>query len=62
MLKFVKHHLSGIADIEIYPLISLGIFFLFFVGMLIYVFKSDKHTIARISNLPLDDEKSYDHE
>jgi cytochrome c oxidase cbb3-type subunit 4 len=62
MLKFIKHHMAGIADVEIYPLISLGIFFLFFVGMMIYVIKSDKTHIARLSNLPLDDEKSNHYE
>lgn len=62
MLKFIKHHMASIADIEIYPLISLSIFFLFFVGLTIYVIKSDKNHIARISNLPLEDEKLNAHE
>ncbi|MCH8554538.1 MAG: CcoQ/FixQ family Cbb3-type cytochrome c oxidase assembly chaperone [Schleiferiaceae bacterium] len=55
MLKFIKHHMATIADIEIYPLISLAIFFLFFVGLIVYVILSDKKTIAYISNLPLED-------
>ena len=47
--------MATIADIEIYPLISLAIFFLFFVGLIVYVILSDKKTIAYISNLPLED-------
>lgn len=62
MLKFIKHHMAGIADIEIYPLISLAIFFLFFVGLTFYVIKSDKKHIERISNLPLEDDNLNAHE
>ena len=31
MLKFIKHNMETISGIEIYPIISLLIFFLFFV-------------------------------
>lgn len=54
MLKFIKHHMESIAGIEIFPLISLVIFFVFFVGLLVYVFTADKQKINEISRLPLD--------
>lgn len=53
MMKFVKHHLESIAGIEIYPLISLCIFFLFFVGLLVYVSKMNKKHIQTMEALPL---------
>lgn len=55
MLKFVKHHLTNITGIEIYPLISFGIFFVFFVGLLAYVFMERKEYINKMKNMPLDD-------
>lgn len=54
MLKFIKNHMDTIGGIEIYPLISFVIFFLFFTGLLIYVMKVDKKTIKKLSNIPLD--------
>ena len=54
MLKFIKHHMETIVGIEIFPLISLVIFFVFFVGLFIYVAKTDKKQINEISRLPLD--------
>lgn len=55
MLKFIKHHLSTIDGIEIYPLISFGIFFLFFVLLFIYVFMGKKDRFEEVSLLPLTD-------
>lgn len=55
MLKFVKSHLSSIGHIEIYPIISFLIFFLFFCVMLLWVIKSDKKFIKKMQNLPLED-------
>ena len=55
MLKFVKSHLSSIGHIEIYPIISFLIFFLFFCVMLLWVMKSDKKFINKMQNLPLED-------
>lgn len=57
MLKFIKHHMEGIVGIEIFPLISLVIFFTFFVGLFIYVARADKKKIQELANLPLDQEE-----
>ena len=56
MLKFIKHHLDTISGVEIYPIISLVLFFTIFVIMLVYVFKIPKKNIEEVSNLPLDNE------
>lgn len=54
MLKFIKHHLTGIDGIEIYPIISLLIFFIFFVVLFAWVFTAKKDYIKEVSQLPLE--------
>ena len=54
MLKFAKNYMVSITGIEIYPLISLLIFFTFFVGLFWWVFTAKKEYISTVSNLPLD--------
>lgn len=56
MLKFVKHHMETIVGIDIYPLISLAIFFLFFTGLIIWVMRSDKQYIDESAAMPLDED------
>ena len=58
MLKYVKNHLETITGIEIYPLISLVIFFTFFVVLLWWVFTAKKEYITKVSNIPLDNPKN----
>jgi cytochrome c oxidase cbb3-type subunit IV len=54
-----KNVLQSIQGIEIYPLISLVIFALFFIGLIIWLFKIDKSYIKEMEILPLDlDEKA----
>lgn len=53
----VKHYLETIIGIEIFPLISLVIFTVFFAAILVYVIKMDKERVKEVSNLPLDPEK-----
>lgn len=55
MLKFVKNHLETITGIEIYPLISLVIFFSFFVTLFWWVFTAKKEYINTVSKIPLDE-------
>ena len=62
MFKFIKQYAETMDGINIYPIISLIIFFLFFVGLLYYVRKMDKSKIEKIKSLPLDledDHNSY---
>ena len=56
MLKFVKNHMESITGIEIYPLISLLIFFIFFVVLFYWVITAKKDYITTVSNLPLDNQ------
>ncbi|GAL85917.1 hypothetical protein MYP_3146 [Sporocytophaga myxococcoides] len=55
MLKFVKYHMASITDIEIFPIISFVIFFLFFLGVLMLVFRSDKKLMSKMEQMPLED-------
>lgn len=54
MLKYIKQHLASISGIEIYPIISFVIFFLFFLTAAWLILKADKEHITKMSNLPLD--------
>jgi hypothetical protein len=58
MFKFVKQYAESIDGINIYPMISLVIFFLFFVVLLYYVKKMDKAKVNEISRIPLDGEET----
>jgi len=57
-MKLIKHHLETITGIEIFPLISFVIFFLFFTGLFIYVYRMDKSKIKEITNIPLDSKET----
>ncbi|NND76638.1 MAG: CcoQ/FixQ family Cbb3-type cytochrome c oxidase assembly chaperone [Flavobacteriales bacterium] len=52
-MKFIKEHLASIDGIEIYPIISLSIFVLFFTGLIYWVWKMDKKNIKEVSDYPL---------
>jgi len=58
MLKFVKHYMEDIAGIEIYPIISLFIFFIFFVVLFWWVITAKKDYIKTVSNLPFDNQNN----
>ena len=55
MFEQIKHNMETISGIEIYPIISLLIFFLFFVGLGVWVFSYSKEKIQEMSNIPLDE-------
>lgn len=67
MLKFIKQNMETIMGIEIFPIISLAIFFLFFTGLLIWVFTTKKQYVDYMEKLPLEDDnemtmsKSFSH-
>ncbi|HAX15777.1 cbb3-type cytochrome c oxidase subunit 3 [Leeuwenhoekiella palythoae] len=61
MLKFVKQNLENIDGVSIYPIISLLIFFLFFVALFIWVFTAKKEHINEVSNIPLDEQLKSEH-
>jgi cytochrome c oxidase cbb3-type subunit IV len=57
MFKFIKQYAEKIDNAQVYPLISLFIFFLFFVVLLLMVKEMGKERIKELSNIPLDKEE-----
>jgi len=58
MFKFIKQYAEKMDHVAIYPIISLFIFFLFFVVLLVFVQKMDKQRIIELSNIPLDTDET----
>lgn len=54
MLKFVKGNLENIDQVQIYPIISLLIFFIFFMALFYWVITAKKEFIKEVSNIPLE--------
>ena len=54
MLRFIKHNLTTIDGVDIYPLLSLLIFTIFFLVVLFRVIKMKKDEVAELSNLAVD--------
>ena len=52
-MKF-RHYLETITGVDVYPMISLLIFFTFFAGLAIWAVKANKQYISKVKNLPLD--------
>ncbi len=50
----IRNLLQSIEGVEIYPLISLIVFIIFFVVILVWMFKIDKNYIKEMEQLPLD--------
>ncbi|MGC8750581.1 CcoQ/FixQ family Cbb3-type cytochrome c oxidase assembly chaperone [Hydrotalea sp.] len=55
-MKFINY-LEKILGVDVYALTSLLIFFLFFVGVALWVWKADKKTMQEISNIPLEESR-----
>ena len=54
MMKFIRNHADKIENINIFPMIGLMIFVVFFILMLVYVKKMSRDELNELSNLPLD--------
>lgn len=54
MLKFIRQYADKIEGIEIYPVISLLIFVLFFLAVLVYVKRMKQSSVDEMKQLPLD--------
>lgn len=50
MFKYYFEQVNGVA---VWPIISLSIFFTFFVLLLIYVLRADKGFISKMAAMPL---------
>lgn len=52
-MKF-RHYLETITGVDVYPMISLLLFFAFFTALAIWALKANKQYISDSKNLPLD--------
>jgi cytochrome c oxidase cbb3-type subunit 4 len=50
----IRNLLQSIEGVEIYPLISLVVFIIFFLVILVWMFRIDKNYIKEMEQLPLD--------
>lgn len=59
-MKFINY-LKSIAGVDVFPMISLLIFFVFFLLLLWYVFATDRKEILSLKNIPLENEDNTPH-
>jgi cytochrome c oxidase cbb3-type subunit 4 len=50
----IKDYLQNINGVEIYPIISLIVFVIFFAAIIIWLVKVDKKYINKMENLPFE--------
>lgn len=50
----IRNYLQSIEGVEIYPLISLALFVVFFVAVFVWILKIDKNYIRQMKELPLE--------
>ena len=53
-----KHYFELIENVSVWPIVSLTIFFGFFLILILWLFKVDKKYIRKMKNLPLDDDSN----
>jgi cytochrome c oxidase cbb3-type subunit 4 len=58
MLRFIKHSLTTIDGVSIFPLISLLIFVLFFIVISVMVWKMNKEEITELENIPFENKEN----
>jgi cytochrome c oxidase cbb3-type subunit IV len=61
MLKYIKGHMASIDGIELYPIISLIIFFTFFSLVIWSQIRANKAIIAEVERYPLDETENQEH-
>jgi hypothetical protein len=52
-----ENYLSSIEGVGIYPIISLLIFFIFFVALAIWAIRADKNYLKKMQDLPFESNK-----
>ncbi len=57
MFKFIKQYAETITNANIYPLVSLLIFFVFFVVLLVWVKRMKKEKVNELANIPFEKEE-----
>lgn len=58
-MKFINY-LESIAGIEIYPMISLSVFFVFFLALTIWALTVNKEHIDEMKHIPFEKSNSND--
>ncbi|MFY0591109.1 cytochrome C oxidase Cbb3 [Roseivirga sp.] len=58
-----KYYFEQVENVAIWPIISLAIFFVFFIGLSIYVYKMNRDHIKHMEKMPLakDEENPISH-
>jgi hypothetical protein len=54
MFKFIKQYAETIVGIEVYPLVSMLIFALFFLAVTVYVIMLRKGYVKEMEQMPLE--------
>lgn len=57
-----KYYFEQVHNVEVWPIISLVIFFAFFVGLVAYVWRMRKDYVKHMGDLPLSDDSLNDFE
>ncbi len=56
MMKNIKYYLENESGVDFYGLFSLLVFFIFFTGLLIYVYRMKKSDVDEVSRIPLQED------
>lgn len=57
MFKFIKQYAETMNNVNIYPIISLFIFLIFFVVLLVWVKRMRKEQVKELANLPFENDE-----
>ena len=60
MLRFIKHNLTGIDGVALYPILSLLIFIMFFIIVIVYVVRMERTRIEELSAAPIEEDTIVD--
>ena len=55
MLKFIKHHMTSIADIDVYAVTAFVLFLGIFLFATWYILTTDRGRLEHMEQLPLND-------
>lgn len=56
-MKFINY-LEDISGVEVYPMISLGIFFIFFIVLTVWALTVSRKHIEEMKNIPFDEKSN----
>ncbi len=57
-----KYYFEQVHNVEVWPIISLIIFFVFFVGLIAYVWKMRKDYVKHMEKMPLLDDNQVENQ